>query len=460
MAAIKYRIHEVGKDFGKSSKVVLELLAKYFDDTKNHMTALEDRELDIIFETFTQETAVSSFDEYFATASQPKAEEKKPEKKQEAAPKAEAEKKPEKPAAPAQKRNEGKQPHQDKKPVQQPQQAKQPEQQPKKKDKTGPLQARTKGEKRTIDTRADNVQLEKYNERYENIVPVNKSEGIQDSSVRKQKLNQKSKQYRKQGGNQRRRETEAERLKRIAAERASRQISITVPDEITVGDLAMKLKMTAAEVIKKLFALGQMATINDILDYDTAEIVASELGAKVTKEIVVTIEDRIIDATEDDDADLQPRNPVVVVMGHVDHGKTSLLDAIRHTSVTSTEAGGITQHIGAYRVKANGELITFLDTPGHAAFTSMRARGAQATDIAVLVVAADDGIMPQTIEAINHAKAAGVTIIVAMNKMDKPDVYPDRIKQQLTEYELIPEEWGGDTICVPVSAHTKMGIDE
>ena len=460
MAAIKYRIHEVGKDFGKSSKVVLELLAKYFDDTKNHMTALEDRELDIIFETFTQETAVSSFDEYFATASQPKAEEKKPEKKQEAAPKAEAEKKPEKPAAPAQKRNEGKQPHQDKKPVQQPQQAKQPEQQPKKKDKTGPLQARTKGEKRTIDTRADNVQLEKYNERYENIVPVNKSEGIQDSSVRKQKLNQKSKQYRKQGGNQRRRETEAERLKRIAAERASRQISITVPDEITVGDLAMKLKMTAAEVIKKLFALGQMATINDVLDYDTAEIVASELGAKVTKEIVVTIEDRIIDATEDDDADLQPRNPVVVVMGHVDHGKTSLLDAIRHTSVTSTEAGGITQHIGAYRVKANGELITFLDTPGHAAFTSMRARGAQATDIAVLVVAADDGIMPQTIEAINHAKAAGVTIIVAMNKMDKPDVYPDRIKQQLTEYELIPEEWGGDTICVPVSAHTKMGIDE
>ena len=459
MAAIKYRIHEVGKDFGKSSKVVLELLAKYFDDTKNHMTALEDRELDIIFETFTQESAVSSFDEYFATASQPKAEEeKKPEKKQEAAPKAEAEKKPGKPAAPAQKKPEGRQ--QEKKPAQQPRQAKQPEQQqPKKKDKTGPLQARTKGEKRTIDTRADNVQLEKYNERYENIVPVNKSEGIQDSSVGKQKLNQKSKQYRKQGGNQRRRETEAERLKRIAAERASRQISITVPDEITVGDLAMKLKMTAAEVIKKLFALGQMATINDVLDYDTAEIVASELGAKVTKEIVVTIEDRIIDATEDDDADLQPRNPVVVVMGHVDHGKTSLLDAIRHTSVTSTEAGGITQHIGAYRVKANGELITFLDTPGHAAFTSMRARGAQATDIAVLVVAADDGIMPQTIEAINHAKAAGVTIIVAINKMDKPDVYPDRIKQQLTEYELIPEEWGGDTICVPVSAHTKMGID-
>ncbi len=455
MAAIKYRIHEVGKDFGKSSKVVLELLAQYFDDTKNHMTALEDKELDIIFETFTQQNAVESFDEYFATASQPKAEEKKPEPKKEetSQPKAE-EKKPE------QKNQADKKPAQ-KKPAAQPQ-AKQPAQpeKPKKKERTGPLQARTKGEKRTIDTRADNVQLEKYNEHYENIVPVNKSEGIQDSSIRKQKLNQKSKQYRKQGMRSHRRETEAERLKRIAAERASKQITITIPDEITVGDLALKLKMTAAEVIKKLFALGQMATINDMLDYDTAEIVATDLGAKVNKEVVVTIEDRIIDATEDDDADLEPRNPVVVVMGHVDHGKTSLLDAIRHTSVTSTEAGGITQHIGAYRVRANGELITFLDTPGHAAFTSMRARGAQATDIAVLVVAADDGIMPQTIEAINHAKAANVSIIVAINKMDKPDVYPERIMQQLTEYELIPEEWGGDTICVPVSAHTKMGIDK
>ncbi len=452
MAAIKYRIHEVGKDFGKSSKVVLELLAKYFDDTKNHMTALEDKELDVIFETFTQQTAVESFDEYFATASQPKAEEKKSEPKKEepaAKPEAKAEQKPQ------QKKPEQK--PQEKKPAAAP--AKQPEQAPKKKERTGPLQARTKGEKRTIDTRADNVQLDKYNERYENIVPVNKSEGIQDSSVRKQKLNQKSKQYRKQGMRSHRKETEAERLKRIAAERASKQLTVTLPEEITVGDLALVLKITAAEVIKKLFMLGQMATINDVLDFDTAEIVATELGAKVKKEVVVTIEDRIIDATEDDDADLETRNPVVVVMGHVDHGKTSLLDAIRHTSVTSTEAGGITQHIGAYRVRANGELITFLDTPGHAAFTSMRARGAQATDIAVLVVAADDGIMPQTIEAINHAKAAGVSIIVAINKMDKPDVHPERIMQQLTEYELIPEEWGGDTICVPVSAHTKMGID-
>ena len=221
------------------------------------------------------------------------------------------------------------------------------------------------------------------------------------------------------------------------------------------------LKMTAAEVIKKLFtSLGIMATVNQTIDFDTAELIATELGAKVEKEVVVTIEDRIIDDSEDKEEDLLPRPPVVVVMGHVDHGKTSLLDAIRNTSVTSTEAGGITQHIGAYRVHLGDQTITFLDTPGHAAFTSMRARGAQATDIAVLVVAADDGIMPQTIEAINHAKAAEVDIIVAINKMDKPDASVDRIMQQLTEYSLVPEEWGGDTICVPVSAKTKMNIDK
>ena len=319
------------------------------------------------------------------------------------------------------------------------------------------MQSRTKGERVSIDTRANNVELEKYNEKYENIAPAH---SMNDNNATKQKLKQKSQQYRKQGMRSGKKETEAERLKRIEAERAKKTLVITVPEEISVGDLAAMLKRTAAEVIKKLFAFGVMASVNEIIDYDTAEIVATELGAKVKKEVVVTIEDRIIDDSKDDEKDLLPRSPVVVVMGHVDHGKTSLLDAIRNTSVTETEAGGITQHIGAYRVNLNGQEITFLDTPGHAAFTAMRARGAMATDIAILVVAADDGIMPQTIEAINHAKAAGVSVVVAINKMDKPDVSPDKIMQQLTEHELIPEEWGGDVICVPVSAKARMNIDK
>jgi len=281
-----------------------------------------------------------------------------------------------------------------------------------------------------------------------------------ENEAQKQKLQQKSKQYNKKDNRFRKKETEAERLKRIAEERANRKLVIKVGDEITVGEFAALLKMTAAEVIKKLFGYGIMAGINETIDYDTAEIVAMDLGVKVEKEVVVTIEDRIIDSTEDADADLETRSPVVVVMGHVDHGKTSILDAIRNTSVTATESGGITQHIGAYRVQVDGNYITFLDTPGHAAFTEMRARGAKATDIAVLVVAADDGIMPQTIEAINHAKAAEVQIIVAINKMDKPGANPDKIKQQLTEYDLVPEEWGGDVICVPVSAKTHENIDK
>ena len=457
----KYRVHEVAKDFNIKSNVVLELLAKYFDDQKKHMTALEEPELDVIFETFTQQNQVESFDAYFALA-EVKKEAPKEEKKEEA-PAAET---PAEPQAEAPKKDDGKKQPEKPQPAQ-PAQKKpvQPQQQPKKKpkDPSQKPQARTKGESRTVDTRGDgNVNLDKYNEKYENIAPVNKT--LQnDHSVNKQKLKQKSQQYRKQGGVRRsRKETEAERLKRIAAERAKKpQLVIKVPEQLTVGELAAMLKRTAAEVIKKMFTeLGMMATVNEVIDFDTAELIATELGAKVEKEIVVTIEERIIDDSEDAESDLMPRDPVVVVMGHVDHGKTSILDAIRNTSVTATEAGGITQHIGAYRVSLDGQYITFLDTPGHAAFTSMRARGAMATDIAVLVVAADDGIMPQTVEAINHAKAAGVSIIVAINKMDKEGAAPDRIMQQLTEYELVPEEWGGETICVPVSAKTKMNIDK
>ncbi|MEG1615062.1 MAG: translation initiation factor IF-2, partial [Oscillospiraceae bacterium] len=444
---IKYRVHEVAKDFDKPSKDIIDLLAKYFDDQKKHMTVLEDNELNIIFEHYTQNNQVESFDEYFAA--QPK------EKAQPQVDKLPGENK----AQPVQ--NAASNNQQTK--TQQPQKQSDPHPFKKAEEKTEqkPMQARTKGTARTVDTRSGHVELDKYNERYEQIAPANASKGKSDQMVSKQKLKQKSQQYRRQGMRAPRHESESERLRRIAAERAKKpQMIITVPEEITVGDLAAMLKMTAAEVIKKLVALGVMATVNEIIDFETAEIVATELGAKVEKEVVVTIEDRIIDDSDDDEKDLVTRSPVVVVMGHVDHGKTSLLDAIRNTSVTDTEAGGITQHIGAYRVNLSGQEITFLDTPGHAAFTSMRARGAQATDIAVLVVAADDGIMPQTIEAINHAKAAGVSIIVAINKMDKPGATVDKIMQQLTEYELIPEEWGGDVICVPVSAKSRMNIDK
>ncbi len=308
--------------------------------------------------------------------------------------------------------------------------------------------------RRVIDTRTQNVNIDKYNEKYDTLA-FDKVKN--ETTASKQKFtNRNNKKGKKQG----RRETEAERLSRIAQQRKEKQLTIQIPDEITVGEFASRLKATSAEVIKKLMMMGVFATINDTIDFDTCELIADEFHTKVEHEVVVTIEDRIIDDSEDDDANLVERAPVVCVMGHVDHGKTSILDAIRHTSVTTGEAGGITQHIGAYTVKVNGRDITFLDTPGHAAFTAMRARGAMATDIAVLVVAADDGIMPQTVEAINHAKAAGVSVIVAINKMDRPAANPDLVKQQLTEYELVPEEWGGDVPCVPVSAVTKMGIDD
>lgn len=453
----KYRVHEVAKDFDKPSKSVIDLLGKYFDEPKKHMTALEEKELDVIFETFTQQSEVESFDAYFAMGKDSEAKQQ-PAKQEEKAEKSTAAK----PAPSTKQGGAQKKPEKGAQQERQPQQSAAPQQ---KKAEHGakqqrPAQSRTKGAARTVNTRTAQVELDKYNERYEKIAPGN-TRGAGDQSVHKQKLKQRSQQYRRQGGRTGRRESEAERLKRIAAERAKRpQLVIKVPDEISVGDLAAMMKRTAAEVIKKLMSLGVMATVNEIIDYDTAEIVASEMGVKVEKEIIVTIEDRIIDDSTDDDKDLLPRDPVVVVMGHVDHGKTSLLDAIRHTSVTAGEAGGITQHIGAYRVSIDGQEITFLDTPGHAAFTAMRARGAQATDIAVLVVAADDGIMPQTVEAINHAKAANVSIIVAINKMDRPGANPERVMQQLTEYELVPEEWGGDTICVQVSAKTHQNIDK
>ncbi|MBQ1546567.1 MAG: translation initiation factor IF-2 [Clostridia bacterium] len=309
---------------------------------------------------------------------------------------------------------------------------------------------------RVIDTRAAVVDVERYNEKYDNLA----SEKMRrtDSTVSKQKINQKS--QRKGKPKNSRKETEKERMERIEAERKKKQITVTIPDEIVVSELASRLKVTAVEVVKTLFSMGFAASVNDVIDFDTASLAAMELHAKVEREVVVTIEERIIDDSEDTDENLVERAPVVVVMGHVDHGKTSLLDAIREENVTATEAGGITQHIGAYRARINDREITFLDTPGHEAFTTMRARGAMVTDIAVLVVAADDGIMPQTVEAINHAKAADVSIIVAINKIDKEGADIERVKTQLTEYGIVPEEWGGDVQCIPVSAKKKQGIDD
>ena len=445
MSMIKYRVHEVAKDFNVTSKVISQILTDYIAPPKNHMQVLENHELDVIFEYMTQHNQAASLEDIFKVPEKPAATAKK-----EAAPEKTA-------AAPEKK------PAQQSTAPAQPQQPQQPApQQPKKAEKPNkPHTPRQVAEKRVIDTRGSAaVNIEKYNEKFEDMAG-NKTGSANMRLGTKEKIVSKSKQRQnQQSASSKRRQEERNRMQKLQLEIAKKQqLKVEIPDEISVGELAYRMKKTASEVIKQLFKLGVFASVSDVIDYDTAALVAMELGCKVEKEVIVTVEERLIDDHEDKPEDLVPRAPVVVVMGHVDHGKTSLLDYIRHANVVSGEAGGITQHIGAYTVEINGSPITFLDTPGHEAFTSMRARGAMVTDIAILVVAADDGIMPQTIESINHAKAANIPVVVAINKMDTVGANPDRIKQQLTEYDLVPEEWGGDTIVCPISAKTGMGID-
>lgn len=485
--AIKQKLTEVAKDLNISAQEVIDIINGLTGESKRTTSVLQENEINLVLEAYSQRNQVSDFNEYFNSK---KTDEQIDNEKEEYMTNNNNHKN---------NNNNGRRPNNNnngngrpnnnaggnnrkpnggngQKPVsQKPRQEQQhksaqtaQKQQHGERTKlntnvTSQPSVPTEKVVRTVDTRGSYVELDKYNERYEQMAGGSTQGGgrrSKDNYTKKQKITQKSAQKNRQQFSSKR-ETEAEKLRRLELERARKQqLKVLIPDNIVVSELATRLKVTATEVIKKLMGLGVMATINQEVDFDTAALVAEELGAKVEKEVIVTIEERLIDNSDDDEDNCEERSPVVVVMGHVDHGKTSLLDRIRNSNVTESEAGGITQHIGAYRVKVNDKEITFLDTPGHEAFTSMRARGASVTDIAILVVAADDGIMPQTVEAINHAKAANVSIIVAINKMDKMGANPNKVKQELTEHGLVIEEWGGDTICVPVSAKTGEGIDD
>ena len=481
--SIKYKLSDLARDLGVQNKELIDLYAAKTGETKKHTTPLTQEELDYAFEHFTAKTAVASFDEFFASANEKPEEKPAPAKKPEgkkheprrddrrdAKPAAKTEPKKAEPAraqpAPKAENAPAKPEHKDNRPGREPAQKRKERIRVRPEKENRPAAEKREVVTMTVDTHSVDVNLDKFNEKYTELASTKNVENRRRPmpAGNKQKFTGRPGKFGQSGKNGnfgKKRETEAERLQHIQLEKARKaQLKVMIPDEITVGELASRLKVNVAQVIKKLMGLGVMASISETVDFDTASLVAEELGAKVEHEVHITIEERLFEADDDREEDLVERPPVVVVMGHVDHGKTSILDAIRKTRVTAGEAGGITQHIGAYQVEMNGKPITFLDTPGHEAFTSMRARGANLTDIAVLVVAADDGIMPQTVESINHAKAAGVSIIVAINKMDKPTANPERVMEQLTQYELVPEEWGGDIICVPVSALTGQGIDD